>query len=124
MWSAPIASVIDAKEHFTTSASFSDAIFGAKIYKSFVDFCFQEYLTIFHFSLFIIQKIYKWKIVRYFWKAKIYKTVVDFCFQKIASEIDAEVVKCSFSSITYAIEADYWTHNKLTSTMNVNSGKD
>ena len=33
-------------------------------------------------SLFTIKKIYKWKIVNYFWKAKIYKSFVDFCFPK------------------------------------------
>ena len=59
-----------------------------------------------------------------FLKSKNLKVLQIFAFQKIASEIDAEALKCPSASKTDAIEADYWTHNKLTFTMNVNSGKD
>ena len=45
-----IASVIDAEEHFSASASIPDAIFWkAKIYKSFVDFCFPKIVIYFSF---------------------------------------------------------------------------
>ena len=48
-----------------------------------------------------------------FGKQKSTKLLQIFAFQKLASEIDAEVVKCSFASITDAIGADCWTHNTV-----------
>ena len=49
--SNPIASVIDAEELFSASASITDAIifWKTKIYKSFVDFCFPKSLTTFYY---------------------------------------------------------------------------
>ena len=53
--SDPIASVIDAEELFNASASIPDAIFWkAKIYKTFVDFCFPKILNYFSFVFIFI----------------------------------------------------------------------
>ena len=68
------APAIDDIGFFHGIASIAGADFGkAKIYKLFVDFCFTKITNYFLFSIDLLTKQWKWKIVNYFGKAKIYK---------------------------------------------------